>query len=75
MDQTDVLFALLDTGCAEEGARPPSTTGAGPTAAQLAALAQAEQDPLLDWLLPLGATLGVLLSAGWQAAKAWGWLA
>lgn len=68
---TDSLFSLLDTACAEEGARPPSTAGAGPTAAQRAALAQADADPALAWLLPLGMVVGALASAVWQ----WGWAA
>lgn len=62
---TDSLFAQLEAPAAE-GALPPSQAGAGLTAVQLAALADAGEDPLLDWLLPLGVTAGALASWWWR---------
>lgn len=46
-------------------------TGASLTAAQQLALDQAGDDPLLDWLIPLGITAGLLLSwwAPWGFAR------
>lgn len=62
---TDCLYAQLEAPAAE-GALPPSQAGAGLTAMQLAALADAGDDPVLDWLLPLGVTAGALASWWWQ---------
>ena len=49
--------------CAEEGAQPPATTGAGLTPAQWAALADAERDPWLPDHRPYPALPHPLFSA------------
>jgi hypothetical protein len=68
---TDSMFDQMQAA-AEEGARPASTTGAGLTPQQLAALAATQADDWwLDWLIPAAATGVVLL----VAAQAVGFLA
>ena len=57
-------------GCAEEGAQPPVTTGAGLTPAQLAALRDSQADDWwLDWLMPSCVTgcaiAGAAAHLGW----------
>jgi len=48
--------------CAEEGAQPPATTGAGLTPAQWAALRDAERDAWLPLLILVGVVAGIALS-------------
>ena len=55
-------LTLQTPDCAPEGAQPASTAGAGLTPEQLAKLADAQCDPLLRWVWPLGA-LGGLITA------------
>lgn len=53
---------VLDDACAAEGAQAPTTTGAGLTAQQLAALADCQRDPWLPLALAAGAAIAALLS-------------
>ena len=67
---TDSLLDQAAAACAQEGAHPATTAGAGLTAAQLAALADTQADDWwLDWLVP--AVLTVLVLA--YAAHLAGW--
>jgi hypothetical protein len=66
---TDSLFDQLEAPAAE-GALPAGPVHCGLTDAQRIALAAAEQDPALRWLLPLGALAGLLGTA----ASVAGWL-
>ena len=54
--------------CADEGAQPTTTTGAGLTPAQWAALRDAERDA---WL-PLLILVGVVASIALSILKPWG---
>lgn len=59
---TDTLCDLVDEACAVEGALPPSLSAHdGPTAAQWDALAAAERDPGLAWLMVV---FGALVAVG-----------
>ena len=64
---TESLFAQLE-GPAEEGAQPPTTTGAGLTPAQRAALADATYDSWLLWLAPVA----FVAAAAASALSLWG---
>lgn len=61
----DSLYGQLEAPAAE-GALPPLPYSAG----RAAALAEAQRDPALRWVLPLGLLAGLVLSAAADA----GWL-
>jgi len=56
------MSAAPHPACADEGAQPPTSTGAGLTPQQLAALRDAERDAWLPLLIVVGVVAGIALS-------------